>query len=483
MRTRSCHPLGRMAFLELSTVVFALTVCVLIYLAWILVFQPSAGTNEHKELIFRYTAPGGGIAQVPRVVWPYKVLNVDLNASSDDDIKEAFRRVASSNRRQTRVMASLSYNILKSKIHRYRKRRDKSYEVVQRSDVFVLAVVGATATLLSHLSKDKFLLTHTDEHDHTLLYLTARSGFYDTTEALLKLGIPVNKWQVDGSTPLHAASYYGQRLIVELLLRYGADPIITNRWGCTPADEAYTDEIKQVIMSYKEDHVSRFVISQIQKGLASRIRLVEREGSVIGKEVLRNPRAFDPATRRTLDSIASNWVTAWHGTKFQHLESILHYGLKPTGSMLPDGTVVKSPWDHFGLGETHFGVYNWANAIFLSPSIAYASHACYSERIFSLNEQWCVLVKALVEPSAYTMHEPSTIFKYDPVDGEPESPEFRIEAEPGDTIFRVEYDRNVVVISVVFISLNFLENTPNLTFTELKSLFDTKYYKNYNLQC
>ena len=285
-------------------------------------------SGEREELLFQYTTPGGGVAEVPRFVQPHNVLQVDRNASKGD-IKAAFFRVANRTRRQERVMASLSYNILMSEIQRYRKISSETYEIHRVNDVVVLAAVGATAALLARVSRDKSLLTLTDEHKHTLLYLTARSGFYDTTEALLKIGVPVNERQVDGSTPLHAASFYGQRLVVELLLRYGADASITNKWGNTPADEAYSTELKEVILSHKEDLVSQIVHSLIGKGLVHRVHLVESQGTVIGREVVRHPEAIDEWTRRMLDSITSSWVTVWHGTKSRHLESILRNGLKP----------------------------------------------------------------------------------------------------------------------------------------------------------
>ena len=233
-----------------------------------------------KELVFPYTAPGGGTALVPRIVRPYQVLQVNQHASKDD-IKAAFKKDANHNRRQERVMASLSYNILMSSVQRYRKKRDDTYEIIRNTDVIVLAAVGAMASLLAQISKNKSLATSTDEHNHILLYLTARSGFYDTTEALLEMGVPVNMKQVDGSTTLHAASFYGQHLIVELLLRYGADPTIENKWDNTPADEASSMEIKQVILSYyKEDRISQIVSSLFGKDLAYRVHLIKPNDGV-----------------------------------------------------------------------------------------------------------------------------------------------------------------------------------------------------------
>lgn len=106
------------------------------------------------------------------------------------------------------------------------------------------AAIGATTRLLAQIRKNKGLLTSIDEHKHTLLYLTARSGYYDTTEALLKMGVQVNETQVDDSTALHVAAYYGQRGIVGLLLEYGAHPAMINRWGNAPTNEASSEKIK-----------------------------------------------------------------------------------------------------------------------------------------------------------------------------------------------------------------------------------------------
>ena len=436
--------------------------------------RPSGSRERRVEekVVFRYTAAGGGTAAVPRVVKPYQVLQVTQNASRAI-IKAAFKRAANYNRRQERVMASLSYHILMSEVERYQKKSDGSYKITKKDDVFVLAAVGDTASLLAQISKDSSLVSCTDEHNHSLLYLTARAGFYDTTEALLKIGVSVNEKQVDGSTALHAACFFGQRLVVELLLQYGADPMIKNRWNSTALDEAASMEIKQVILFYKEDRVSQIASSLIEKGLAQKVRLIKRGGEIIGKEILRHRDAFDERTKLELDSITSTWTNVWHGTKANHLESIFTVGLKPSGSRLPGGSIIKPPNGHIRLGTTVFGIRNWACAIFLSPSISYAADVAYSERIFSADrKRWCVLVRAYVKPHTYTAHKFTTL-SYQPIPGEPEAPEFRIESAPDDAIFRVEAARNVVVTSLVFISLKFLENIRNLSYAEVKSLFET----------
>lgn len=48
------------------------------------------------------------------------------------------------------------------------------------------------------------------------------------------------------STPLHAASYYGHKEIVELLLEHRFDRSIINGYGLTAFEEAANDEIRNL---------------------------------------------------------------------------------------------------------------------------------------------------------------------------------------------------------------------------------------------
>ena len=45
-----------------------------------------------------------------------------------------------------------------------------------------------------------------------------------------------SKWT--SSTPLHGTAFYNQDLIVQLLLEYGANTSIRNRFGTLPSDDA-----------------------------------------------------------------------------------------------------------------------------------------------------------------------------------------------------------------------------------------------------
>ena len=374
---------------------------------------------------FHYVARGGGRVEVPNSVKPHEVLGITTDAT-ETETKVVFRRGINRTRRQQRVMASLAYHMLTSSANDNRYIRNGDVFKLNKTDVFMLAAIGHTNQLLREIARNKSLIDRVDSRGRTVLYLVARCGFYDTTEALLKGGATVNKVQADGSTPLHGAAFYGQASIVKLLLVYGADPKVKNKWGNTPADEVASEEIRQILDSHKKDHVSSVTSSLVSQGLAARVRLIYRGEKVIGKEIVRNRDTLDSQTRQRWDDIHSSWERAWHGTKADYLESIIRNGLMPSGTRLSDGKTIRPPRNHYQLSEEHFGIANWAKAIFLSPSIFYASHACYSERVISEGEQWCVLVKARVKPTSYKSYDPTVVFTKDPIDGEPDTPEYRV---------------------------------------------------------
>ena len=141
-------------------------------------------------------------------------------------------------------------------------------------------------------------------------------------------------------------------------------------------DEAATDEIKQAIVDYKEDPISKLVSSLMRVKLVHHVHLVHHKEIVVGREILRNHDILDARIKRRWDFITSNWHTVWHGTRSKYLVSILHHGLMPSGTTLPSGHSIEPSNNHYKLGETHFGIKNWANAIFLSPSISYLCLTC-----------------------------------------------------------------------------------------------------------
>ena len=427
-------------------------------------------TSPHPdpvEHVTKYVAAGGGEVSINGPINPWQVLGLTPGASRDA-VKGAFREKIRQSARQKRAMVSLANHMLTSTVpNRYHQKPGTNEFFIKDCDVFVLATCGHTTALASKIASKKKLVKKTDEHNRTLLYIACKSGFYDMCKLLLQRGASINKCQVDDSTPLHAAAFYGHTLLVGLLLEYGANIDMKNRWGNTALQESTSHaDIQRLIQTASSDIISSLAAKLTERKLVTSMRLVEFKGKVIAKELLRDPSSLDRITRADWDNILQSWELVWHGTKYRHLESIIEKGLIPAGT---DG--IQPPNGHFSLGKEYFGIQNWAAAIFISPSILYAGHAAYAERVVSQRKQWCVLVKAYCKPNTYKSYDP-TVFKYTPMEGEPDSPEFRVPVPGADknVILRVESKRSVVVRSIVFVRLSFLEDK-DVTFDEMKELF------------
>ena len=66
------------------------------------------------------------------------------------------------------------------------------------------------------------------------------------------------------------------------------------------------------------------------------------------------------------------------------------------------------------------------------------------------------MVEAFCAPGSFSEHE-STVFKDDPVDGEPDVPEWRISTGSDDNIWRQTDESNIVVTAVVFVTVDFFD--------------------------
>ena len=388
-------------------------------------------------------------------------------SASIENIKQSFTRSLNTVHRFDRVVASFSYYMIMSKNNEFRK-NGTVYEIAN-PNIFLFATIGDTGKLMADISRDESLLFITNEHKHTVLYLAARSGYHDTTLALIKAGAPVNHQQVDGSTPLHGASFYGQREIVEMLLEHGADPAIKNKFGCTPAEDARDEGVKAVFEKFTEDNVLKIIVPMLANGNAYKVNKIEYNGQLVAKQV-----------HRKIDTtMLKGWKVGWHGTKSMHLASIFKHGLKPSGTTLPSGEKIEPPKGHIPLGTANKGFENWTEAVFVSPSLLYASHRAYAEKVISENKRWCVLVMARVKPGSYTAHPPTVSPPHQFSKDEPQDSEFRIPVssteKEKDLVLRVELSSNVVATSCVFVLMSFLEDfkdtNKDMKYEDLERLF------------
>jgi hypothetical protein len=82
-------------------------------------------------------------------------------------------------------------------------------------------------------------------------YWACRNGDINTVEKILPnlTSSDINRIESNGSTALHAASYFGHANIVRLLLQRGADTTIRNKFKETAKNEASTDEVRAIFES------------------------------------------------------------------------------------------------------------------------------------------------------------------------------------------------------------------------------------------
>ncbi|CAF1007578.1 unnamed protein product [Didymodactylos carnosus] len=97
-------------------------------------------------------------------------------------------------------------------------------------------------------------------------YIACRNGDTKTVKQLLvTLSLEeLNREEPNGSTALHAASYYGHFDIVRLLLNAGASRSIKNKFECCPYDEGKTPEIRGLFFRGKCDRYGDDVSTQLE---------------------------------------------------------------------------------------------------------------------------------------------------------------------------------------------------------------------------
>ena len=180
--------------------------------------------------------------------------------------------------------------------------------------------------------------------------------------------------------------------------------------------------------------------------LSHGMRILKKKGLVVGKKILRN-----------ISNTHSDWILCWHGTHYNELESIVENGLIAAGTKLKSGIELEPRDNHISRYKPVNEIKDWAQAIFVSPSILYALDTCYSERIESEGESWGILIETKVRPNSYFARE-STVKSYKISENEPKNVEYRIES-PED----------VVATSIVFARCSYIYNNKN--YLDLSSTF------------
>ena len=405
---------------------------------------------------------------------PYKILNVN-KSTSPLNCKKAFRKLINSPDLITKQKGALAYDILCNKKNYISN--DNLYKP-KKKDHFYYVMIGDLKQLQSIYKENRNILKEKDELKRNLLYIAARNGYYDICEFLLEEGMDPNETQKTKSTPLHGAAFYNHFSICKLLLEYGARVTLENKDGHLAIEEAYSDDLYKIIQESLDDKITCLLNNLMEQKIAKRLILVKYNDMIIGKKILRH----DILLPDDIDYIRKNWVVGWHGTKFEFLESIMNYGLYPSGTKLSNGTEIKPLKGHIPLKTKLAGFDDWAKAIFVSPSIFYAGHPVYAKTIFSNNIEYSVIIETRIKPDTFSKHKP-TVVRYVQKNGEPDFVEYRIKVkDDSDLIMRIESQQNVIVTGILFAKTDFLKKIKDYYKGELfvnskeeKNLFLTKY--------
>jgi hypothetical protein len=187
----------------------------------------------------------------------------------------------------------------------------------------------------------------------------------------------------------------------------------------------------------------------MSKNIAEKLIPISLNGRIIARKI--KCKLINLPKEYKLEEVEKNWLIAWHGTNYTVLESIAEIGLKPAGGKSKNGEEIQVCVSHIGRMKTIDKVKDWANAIFVSPSIFYAAYGAYSKEISLNNELYKVLVEVRVKPNSFNEHN-STCPKYNPKKNEPEIVEYRISSKN---------ETDVQVISLSFIKNEFFEKVIN----------------------
>ncbi|CAD8115395.1 unnamed protein product [Paramecium primaurelia] len=396
---------------------------------------------------FTLSGPEELIKQIKEGIFNFNPLEI-LGIEQSKDARASFINKITSKKITKRIAVTLAFDQISTKqSNRYLEVYQKKgyYKLnMQKYGVYEAALISDIEYLKQNLKNAK---NQQQEHKRTLLYTCCRSGFYDCVELLLHYGCDIEQQQDTNSTPLHVASFYGHKNVTQLLISYGANNNIKNHYNNIPSDEARTDEIKQLIISNKDDNILTFFQQSKKEGIVEFIERSKNDNMI---------RIY-----RKLKKNKKEYCHCYHGTKFKYIKPILDVGLQPSGAKTKYGKV-ETPSNHIHPDETIGGIKNWAKAIFTSPSAFYAADTAYSERIQNKGHQYCCLVEALIKEGSYKQF-PSTVLKrVFQIKNEPADVEYRIDCnQDAPLIQRTEDATKVIVFSALFLKEQYLQNQEN----------------------
>jgi len=380
--------------------------------------------------------------EYPEELNPYQILNIPMNASPQETKMAFSQKLVNSNR----SYACLAYDMICNQDNYI---RNKSKYKVKVKDEFYYVQVGDYKHLKNLIDKNPSLVHKKDKLNRSLLYLAARNGYLTICNYLIQKGADLNETQSTGSTPLHAASFYRNELIVQLLLNYGANAKLKNMFNHIASYEG--PQSQEIITSKKYDLIDNIFEKLKANNLSDSLQNLPYNGKIIAKKIIKN------LNYSNMSDIMNKWITCWHGTNFNALESIMELGLLIPGSPLKNRIRLESKLNHINRKTKYNKVKDWNKAIFVSPSIFYALNETYCERFNYNGEEWGILIETKVAPQSFSTNE-STIINYQFLKDEPKDIEYRINSE-----------QNIMVISIVFVNCSLIEKFRN--YNDITNIF------------
>lgn len=316
-----------------------------------------------------------------------------------------------------------------------------TFKIKNNEDPFYYTIINDINNLKKLYTENKYIILQKENKGRNLLHYAAIGNYYDISLFLLEKGINVNDPDNGGrglpDTPIRYI--YNNDNLKNLFEKFGGKYTLYNVGNISQEFNS-----KGINIRFKKDAnlIDEIYKQFLKRGILNKISqislIINNRNEIIGKRLLRTKKS---------EKDTSTWIKVYHGTRLASLEHILILGLRNFGKPLNE---------HIPLGEKVFNINDWGNAIFVSPSIFYASK--YSDIILSENEEWYIIIEAKVSPNSFSIHE-STIYNYQFKKGEPKNLEYRIEANKDMFGSYMTCDEGFIETnSILFVKKSFLDN-------------------------
>lgn len=401
---------------------------------------------KNKEIKYNNNHNSKDLCLNNEIINPYKMLGIteeeckkmyqSLQNINGDLIYTKYQKLKNSINSNEKKKLLLSYYILLN-INKF-ERIGNEYKV-KTKDYFYYVIMGDLNNLQKLYENNKYILTTEDNYLRNLLHYSVIGENYDITKFLLEKGINFDEPDYFLSTPLKYASNNDIR---KLLVNNGSTIEIYNQSKLTLGLNIQISDLNKIDLIYhyflKDKSVNN--IEYIKKKEDDGLGILDWAQSIIGKRLIRN--------KKNGVDITLGWNKVYHGTKYVSMEHILLYGLRNFGEP-SDG--------HIPLGKEANNINNFAKAIFVTPSIFYASN--FSEIIDSDKDQWYIIIEAKVKDGFFSEYE-NTV-KYNYKNGEPKKIKYRIKAKNFAASFYGDDEEGIVTNSLLFVKKKYIDGCQN----------------------